>query len=158
MNPTGFVDGLRVEAPEPEVAFGSGHKESRGVMNGIKTTEIQISTIEDVKGPGFEAQLIQEVDVVNLARSDNDEGRDTSSQIQQGVQFHSALVGSELGPREKRKTQIDGGGIQSIGGLIQLDSEGIVGVEAASLTDEDLGKIGIDSPISDLVGVSQGIA
>lgn len=74
------------------------------------------------------------------------------------MQFHGSLVGSELGPWEKRKTQIDGGGILGIGGLIQLDSEGIVGVEAASLADEDLGKIGIDSPISDLVGMGQSIA
>ena len=59
---------------------------------------------------------------------------------------------------EKRKTQIDGGGVQIIGGLIQFDSEGIVGVKATGLPNEDLGKVGIDSPISDLVGMSQSIA
>ncbi len=51
-----------------------------------------------------------------------------------------------------------GGGFQSIGGLIQFDSEGIVGVAATSLANEDLGKVGIDSPISDLVGMSHSIA
>lgn len=157
-DPGEFVDGPRVEASEPEVAFGSGDQEGRCLMDGIKATEIQISTIDNVKGPWFEAQLIEDVDVVNLAMSDNDKRRDTPPQIQQGVQFHSAFVGSELGPREKGETQIDGSGVQSIGGLIQFDSEGIVGVEVTSLADEDLGKVGIDSPISDLVGMSQGIA
>lgn len=95
---------------------------------------------------------------MNLAMSDNDKRRNTPPQVQKGIQFHSALVGSKLGPREKRETQIDGGGVQSIGGLIQCDSERIVGVEATSLANEDLGKVGIDSPISDLVGMSQGIA
>jgi len=154
LDPGGFVDGPRVEAPELEVAFGSGDEEGRCLMDGIKATEIQISTIDDVKGSWFEAQLIEDVDVVNLAVSDNDEGRDTSPQIQKGMQFHCALVGSEPGPREKGETQIDRGGVQSIGGLIQFDSEGIVGVEATSLANENLCKVGIDSPISDLVGMS----
>ena len=158
LDPGGFVDGPRVEASEPEVAFGSGDEEGRCLMDGIKAIEIQISTIDNVKGSWFESQLIEDVDVVNLAMSDNDEGRDTPPQVQKGMQFHSALVGSELGPREKGETQIDGGGVQSIGGLIQFDSEGIVSVEATSLANEDLGKVGIDSPISDLVGMSQGIA
>ncbi len=158
LHPGGFVDGPRVEASEPEVAFGSGNEEGRCLMDGIKAIEIQISTIDNVKGSCFEGQLVEDVDVVNLAVSDNDEGRDTPPEVQKGMQFHSALVSSELGPWEKGETQIDGGGVQGIGGLIQFDSEGIVGVEATSLADEDLGKVGIDSPISDLVGVSQGIA
>jgi hypothetical protein len=158
LDPGGFVDGLRVEASEPEVAFGSGDKEGRCLTDGIKATEIQISMIDNVKGAWFENQLIEDVDVVNLAMRNNDEGRDTSPQIQEGMQFHCAFVGSELGPWEKGQTQIDGGRVQSIGGLIQFDSEGIVGVEATSLTNENLCEVGIDSPISDLVGVSQGIA
>src|SRR4030042_6825229 len=119
---------------------------------------MQKSTIDNVKSSWFEGQLIEDVEVVNFAVSDNDEGRDRSPEVQKGVQFHSAFVGSELGPWEKGETQIDGSGVQSIGGLIQFDSEGIVGVEATSLANEDLGKVGIDSPISDLVGMSQGIA
>jgi len=158
LDPGGFVDGPRVEASEPEVAFGSGNEEGRCLMDGIKAIEIQISTIDNVKGSWLEAQLIEDVDVVNLAVGNNDEGGNTSPEVQKGMQFHSAFVGSELGPREKGETQIDGGGVQSIGGLIQFDSEGIVGVEATSLANEDLGKVGIDSPISDLVGMSQSIA
>ena len=158
LDPGEFVDGPRVEASEPEVAFGSGDEEGRCLMDGIKTIEIQISTIDNVNGSWLEGQLIEDVDVVNLAVGDNDEGWNTSPEVQKGMQFHSGFVGSELGPWEKGETQIDSGGVQSIGGLIQFDSEGIVGVEATSLANEDLGKVGIDSPISDLVGMSQSIA
>ena len=158
LHPGGFVDGPRVEASEPEVAFGSDDEEGRCLMDGIKAIEIQISTIDNVKGSWFEGQLIEDVDIVNLAVGDNDKGGDTSPEVQKGMQFHSAFVGSELGPWEKGETQIDGGGVQGIGGLIQFDSEGIVGIEATSLADENLGKVGIDSTISDLVGVGQGIA
>lgn len=158
LDPGGFVDGPRVEAPESEVAFGPGDEEGRCLMDNIKATEIQITTIDNVKGSWFESQLIEDVDVVNLAMSDNDEGRDTPPQIQEGMQFHSAFVSSELGPWEKGQTQIDRGGVQSIGGLIQFDSKGMVGVEATSLANENLCKVGIDSPISDLIGMSQSIA
>ena len=158
LDPSGLVDGPRVEASEPEVAFGSGDEEGRCSMDGIKTIEIQISTIDNVNGSWLEGQLIEDVDVVNLAVGDNDEGWNTSPEVQKGMQFHSGFVGSELGPWKKGETQIDSGGVQSIGGLIQFDSEGIVGVEATSLANEDLGKVGIDSPISDLVGMSQSIA
>jgi len=127
-------------------------------MDGIKTFEIQISAVDNVEGSWFEGQLIENFDVVNLAMGDNYKRGDASSEIQEGMQFHSAFVGSELGPREKGKTQIDSGRVQGIGGLIQFDAEGIVGVEATSLAYKDLGKVGIDSPISDLVGMSQSIA
>ena len=127
-------------------------------MDGVKAFEIQIPTVDNIEGSWFEDQLIEDVDVVNLAMSDNHEGGDTSPEVQEGVQFHSGFVGSEFGPREERQTQIDGGGVQGIGCLIQFDTEGIVGVEATRLADEDLGKIGIDSPISDLIGMSQSVA
>jgi hypothetical protein len=127
-------------------------------MDSIKAIEIQISTIDNIKGSWFEDQLIEDVDVVNLAMSDNNERGNTSPEVQEGMQFYSGFVGSEFGPREKRQTQIDGGGVQSIGRLIQFDTEGIVGVEAARLADKDLGKVRIDSPIPDLIGVSKGVA
>lgn len=42
--------------------------------------------------------------------------------------------------------------------MIQIDAEGIVGVEAPSTANKDLSKVGINSPVSDLVGMSQSIA
>ncbi len=95
---------------------------------------------------------------MNFAMSDDNEGRKTSPEVQESVQFHSGFVGSEFGPRKKRQTQIDGGGIQGIGRLIQFDTEGIVDVEATCLANEDLGKVCIDSPIPDLIGMGKGVA
>ena len=158
LNPGGFVDGPRVQAPEPEVALGSDHVEGRCLVDGIKAIEVQISSVDDIESSRFEDQLIEDLDIVNLAVGNNDEGWNASSEVQQRMQFHGAFVSSELGPGEKREAEIDGGGIQSIGGLIQFDPEGIVGVEVARLADENLCKVGVDSPISDLVGMSERIA
>jgi len=158
LDSAGFVHGPRVEAFEPEVAFGSDDIEGRGLMNGIEAIEVQIPTVDDIEGSGFEDQLIEDMDVVNLAMRDNEERGNASSEIQEGMQLHGAFVSSELGPGKKRETEIDRGGVQCVSGLIQFDSEGIVGVEATSLANEDLGKVGIDLPISDLVGMSQSVA
>jgi len=127
-------------------------------MDGITAIEVQISSIDDVEGSWFEGQLIENFDIVNLAMGNNGEGGNTSSKVQQRMQFHGAFVNSELGPGKKREAEIDGGGVQGIGGLIQFDTEGIGGVEVARLADENLCKGGVDSPISDLVGMSQRIA
>jgi len=127
-------------------------------MDCMKAIEIQIPPVDDVKGSWFEDQLIQDIDVVNFAMSNNDEGGNTSSEIQKRVQLHSTFVDSEFGPREKRQTQIDGGGIQGVSSLIQFDAKRIVGIEATRSGNENLGKVGIDPPIPDLIGMSQGIA
>ena len=154
----GFVDQSRIKTPEPEVAFGTGDKKSQCLMDSIKAIEIQIPTIDNIKGSWFEDQLIEDVDVVNFAMSDNNERGDISSEVQEGVQFHSGFVGSEFGPREKRQTQIDGGRVQGVGRLIQFDTEGIVGVKTSCLGFKDLGIVGLDAPIADLSGMSQSIA
>jgi hypothetical protein len=127
-------------------------------MESIKAIEIQIPTVDNIKSSWFEDQLIEDVDVVNFAMRDNNDRGNASSEVQEGVHFHSGFVGSEFGPREKRQTQIDGGGVQGVGRLIQFDTERIVGIKTTSLGNKDLGKVGIDTPIPDLIGMSQSVA
>jgi hypothetical protein len=85
LNPSGFVDRSRIETPEPEVAFGPGDKEGRCLMDSIKAIEIQIPTVDNIEGSWFEDQLIEDVDVVNFAMSDNNERGNTSPEVQEGV-------------------------------------------------------------------------
>ena len=40
---------------------------------------------------------------------------------------------AELSPREKRQTKIDGGGIEGIDGLLQLDAKVFVGIKTSGL-------------------------
>ena len=158
LDSSGFVYRLGIKAPGPEVAFGPSDKEGQRLMDSITAIEIQINTADNIKGSWFEDQLIQDGDVVNFAMSDNNEGGNTSPEVQGSVQFHSSLAGSEFGLRKKRQTQIDGGGIQGIGCLIQFETERIDDIEATRLADEDLGKVCIDAPISDLIGMSKGVS
>ena len=100
----------------------------------------------------------QNVHVVDLAPGHINIGRNAASQIQQGVQFHGALMATEFSPRKKRQAQIDGCGVQGIHGLGQLHSERFVAIEVAGGGNQDLSEIGIDAPVTMLVGVRQGIA
>jgi len=85
LNTGGFVDGPRVETFEAEIAFCSGHKECLRLMDHIKTSKIEIPSIHDIKGSWFEDQLIEDGHIVNLSMSNDDNGRNASAQIQEGV-------------------------------------------------------------------------
>jgi hypothetical protein len=61
-------------------------------------------------------------------------------------------------PGENIKTKVDRAGIQSINGIFQLYPEIFLGIKAAGLCNQDLGEVPIDTPVADLIGVSQGIA
>jgi len=74
------------------------------------------------------------------------------------MQFHRSFVFAELGPGKERQAQIDGSGIESVDGLLQLQAEVLVGIKQTGLGDQHLGKVGVDPPVPHAVGVGQGIA
>ena len=63
---------------------------------------------------------------------------------------------SAQGKSDRQK--IDGGGVQGIDRLIQFHAEGIAGVKLSGLGDQDLGEVGINPPVPDLIGIGQGVA
>jgi hypothetical protein len=121
----------------------------------VETSKVDVAAIHDVKRGGFENQLIQEGDVVNLSMSDTDHARNRAPQIHLGVQFDSAFVLAKRGPWKKRQTQIDGRGIQGIGCLIELQPEIFVCIQLPGHSDQYGSKVGVDTPIPLLVGIGQ---
>ena len=85
-------------------------------------------------------------------------GGEASPQGQERMQFDGGLVSAEFGPREQRQTQIDGRGVQRVGGLFQLGAERFCGVEQSGLCDQDVGEIGEDAPVAFFVRGGQGAA
>ena len=63
----GFVDGVRIEPSELEIAFGANHKESQGLMEPIKTLEIEVAAIQDVEGTRLRDEIVQDIDVVDFS-------------------------------------------------------------------------------------------
>jgi hypothetical protein len=74
------------------------------------------------------------------------------------MHFNRTLVATELRPGKHRQTQIDGGGIQRIEGLVQLHTQRLVAIQQASLGDERPREIGEDAPVARFVGVRQCVA
>ena len=80
---------------------------------------------------------------------------DRATQIEQGVHLDGSLLGSEPGPREHRQAEVDGGGVQGIHGVVEIETERLVGVHGARDVNENLSEVGEDAPVVRLVGVGQ---
>src|ERR1039457_56864 len=74
------------------------------------------------------------------------------------MELHGGLGGSERCPREHREAKIDGGRIQRIDGLVEVECERIVCIEPPRDAYQLLCEVGIDAPVAHRVGISQGVA
>ena len=71
------------------------------------------------------------------------------------MEFDGSFGLAKVSPREKRKTQVDSTGIESVNGLVEFDTEVFVLIKVAGLMNKDLGKVGVDTPIPVLVGTGE---
>ncbi len=74
------------------------------------------------------------------------------------MELDGGFGAAERGPREQRETQVDGGGIQSIGRRLEFQAERFIGVERGGLLDEDASEVGENAPVPVFVGVGQRAA
>ncbi len=154
----GFVHGPGVTAGAAEVLPGTGDEESAALMNPMPAGEVEIAAIQDVKRAGFPDELVEDVDVMHTASGDNDDGGEVALEREQGVEFDGSLVPPKRGPRKERETEVNGGGVQRIGGGLEFKAERFIGVKRGGLPDEDLGEIGKDAPVAIFIGIGQSAA
>ena len=128
------------------------------MLNGVEARKIEIAAIHDVDGSRLDDQSIEDIDIVNFPRGNDDDRRNIPMQIQEGVEFDCTLAFSEFCPREKSQTQIDGCRIQDIYRLFQFDTERVRGVKCSGFRNEDLSELGINTPIPVLIGIGQSVA
>jgi predicted Co/Zn/Cd cation transporter (cation efflux family) len=69
---------------------------------------------------------------------------DVASQVDHGVQLHRALVVVEPRPGEQRQAQVDGGGVQRVGGAVEIGAERVLCMEPARNSDQGRGEAGIE--------------
>ena len=96
----GTVDGVRVETPEPEIRSGSDDKKGRALGEPILTREVQVTSVHDIKGAGLWLQLVEDIDIVQLAIGDMDKRRNIAAQIQQRMELDRRLGSAKAGPGE----------------------------------------------------------
>ena len=98
--PRTFFDVMRVEATEPQIGLGANDKECRALAEQVESFEVEIASVHNVESARFRYKLVEDVDVVNFAIADMDEGRDIATQVHQCVQFDGPFGLSEFGPRK----------------------------------------------------------
>ena len=118
----------------------------------------QVGAVHDIEAARFRKQQVQGVHVVHLAIAHMDEAGYGAAQVHEGVQLHGGLGPAELRPREGREAQVDGGGIQRVDRLLQIQYAGLAGVEAAGLADEHLCEVRVDPPVVQFVRIGQRTA
>ena len=154
----GFVHGTGVTAGAAEVLPGTGDEESAALMNPMPPGEVQVAAIHDVKRTGFPNQLVEDVEIVNTACGDNDNGGKVALEGQQGVEFDSGFVTAERGPREQREAEVNSGGVQRISCGLEFKAERFIGIERGRLLDEHLSEVAKDTPVPLFVGHRQRVA
>jgi len=154
----GFVHRAGVAAGTAEVLFGTGDKESAALVKAMPAGEVEVGAIHNVERAGFPDQLVEDIDVMHTAGGDNDDGGKVALERQQGVKFDGGLVLAKRGPGKEREAEVNGGGVQGIGGGLEFKQERLIGVEGSGLLDEHLSEIGKDTPVAVFVGVGQGAA
>ena len=92
---------------------------------------------------------------MQLAVADVDERRNRAAQVQQRVQFDGRLGRAKRRPVEQGQAQIDGGGVQGINRVVQIDTERVACVQLARAADQQGGQIEPDAPVARFVGVGQ---
>src|ERR1041385_6047710 len=117
-------------------------------MQFVQTGEIEVTAIHHIEGAGFEAELIQNVHLVNFAMCNDHNSWNVAAQVEQGVEFDRSFVFAKLGPGKERQAQIDSRGIERVNRLGQFDPEVVVYVEGAGASNQHVCNVGVDAPIA----------
>ena len=145
-------------APKLQILFCTDDKESARFVDRVKAGIIEVASIHEIDRPWFEEEFVEQNDLVSLARSHENTGRNVAPQVEQRMHFDRTFAFAKLGPRKQREAKVDGGGVQGVNRLLQVDSERFVGIEGTGLGNEHFGKVLVDAPIALLVGFGQGAA
>ncbi len=138
------------------VAFGTGHKEGVGLMHLEQASKVDVASAHDVVRAWPQDQDLQNIDLVHLAIADLDKGRNRASEVQQDVQLDGCLGFAKRRSVEQTQTQIDGGGIQRVDRVLEIEFQVLAQIKLASAPDQNWGQVGSDSPVARLVGIGQG--
>ena len=149
---------VRVTPLELGVALGARHEERFGLVNRIQPGEVQISPVQQVKRARLDGQLVQGIDLVGLAVGDVNETGNVAPQVQQRMQFDGGFGGAKRSPGKHRQTQVDGGGVERVDRRIQIEGEGLAGIQRTRHANQVLRKVGVYLPRTCGVCIGQRVA
>lgn len=150
-----FIDRPRFDDIETHVAFGTDHEIRTGGLDSEQSGEIEITTIKNVDASRVVIDLIHEVNIVDRTVGDPHEYWNWAGEIDLSVKLDRRFGGSEMRPWEDRQAQINGGSINGINHLVEIESVGVTCIQPLRLADENLSECFVNAPVTMLVRVSQ---
>ena len=114
------------------------------------------AAVHHIERPWLQDQDVQHIDLVHLAVADVDERGNRAPEVQQGMQLDGCLGFAKRRPVEQTQAQIDGGGVQCVNRILEIESQVLVRIKLASAPDQNCSQVGPDSPVARLVGIGQG--
>ena len=131
---------------ELQVLFGACDEESHARLEAIKSGEVDIAAIHGVEGSRFDREMVESVDIVHFAVGNVDKTRDVAAQIDERVELDRRLASAEFRPWEEGEAEIDGGGVESVDRLLQIDGKALLSVEFACVGNEHVCEVGVIAP------------
>jgi hypothetical protein len=133
----------RVDPPQIGIRFGASDKECAGFVQPKEALEIQVGAVHYINRCGHRNHQVEHVDIVQFAVGNMYKTRDIPAQVQQRMHLDRCLGASKRRAWRQRQAQIDGGGIQRVNRVRQI---------------QFLTFLGVDPPVSSLVGIGQSRA
>ena len=145
----------RVMPGELQFALGPRDEEGACVCNEKETGKVHVAAIHQIERSGFEQKAVEPTHVVLAGSGDVDAGRNRPAQVDLGVHFDARLGLPEVGPREECQREIDGGRIEGVDRVVQIQAEIFPGIQLPGLAHETLGKVLPEPPVALFVGIRE---
>src|SRR5579863_9020036 len=142
------VHRARVAAPHAKFCSGAGKEKATGLVEAKQALEVEEPAVHDIESTRFGHELVEDVHFVHFSVANMDKRRNVAAQIEQGVQFDGSFGSAKRSPRKNRKTQIDGGSVECVDGLLQIDTKGVLRIERTRHGNQALREISIDTPVA----------
>ena len=155
--PSCFFHATTFHGATRQVLLGARYEEGHVQLEGVQSGEIDVASIHDVESTWLQGKVIEGVDIVHFPAGNVDETGDVAAQVDQGMELDGRLASTKPCPREEGQAQIDGGGIESVDGLFQIDGQRFARIQLAGAGNENVREIGVDAPVAFLVGLGERV-
>ncbi len=153
--PCRFVDFAPGDSGVAHIVLGPDDEGDLPLMHRLKSGEVEIATVDDDNGAGRPMNHVENVDVVNFARSDMDKHGYRSTQIDDGVRLDGGLGRAEICPREQTQTQVDGGGVHRIKRFLDSQADVFALIQFDGRRNQSVTECFEQAPVAPFVGVGQ---
>lgn len=150
------IGSFGVNASRIHVGLCRRHKEASRTMHGVKSSEIQVTSIHDVESTRLDRHEIQHVDFVQFAVADVYKRWNSATQVKQRVQFDGTFGFAKRRPVEQAQAQIDRCGVQRVDRVLQVQADQIgIAVKLARSTNQQSSHVAPNAPIARFVGIGE---